>query len=143
MIAPLFVRKLVAPIEVKLVLSAVSEEARTLRESTGISGPALAVNNLASEVTNNVLQWSKDIKVDVHNGKPPRVIALYLIADVARDHLASGRFHIHRGKLTMQGQSLRATVHHCYNELARMNEMTPEEAITARKATDNDIQTGG
>jgi hypothetical protein len=103
----LVLRKLISPVEVKLVLSAFSEEMRRLEKGPQASlGSSLGADLVASQVREDVFRWADQIKRDVHEGKPPRVVALYLTMNVARDYLASGRFHVYRGRLSMGGKVL-------------------------------------
>jgi hypothetical protein len=90
MALPLFVRKLIAPAEVKLVLSALSEEARHFNNG-------LATDIVVPRATKDILGYSKPIGKDIQNGRPPRVIALFLMMQVARNSLASGEFAIWAG----------------------------------------------
>ena len=77
MALPLFVRKLTAPVEVKLVLSALSEEVRHLNSGSDrrSRGSAIATGIVTPKVIRDILDWSKEIKADIQKGKPPRVIA--------------------------------------------------------------------
>jgi hypothetical protein len=97
MALPLFIRKLIAPVEVKLVLSALSEETLLIIDDPKRElGGRIATDIATPKVVSDVLDWSKNIEKDIQNDKPPRVLALYLMMNVARDYLASGRFHIYR-----------------------------------------------
>ena len=125
MALPLFVRKLTAPVEVKLVLSALSEEV----------GVAPGANIVAPKATENVLGWSEQIRKEVQNGRSPRVLALYQMMNVVRDCLASGKFHIWRGKLSMQGQALKGMNAYCLDELVKLGQMTEETKTAALNAT--------
>jgi len=137
MALPLFVRKLTAPVEVKLVLSALSEEVRHLNSGSDRRslGSAIATGIITPKVVRDILDWSKEIKADIQKGKPPRVIALYLMMNVVRDHLASGKFHIWRGKLSMQGQALKGMNAYCLDELVKLGQMTEETKTAALNAT--------
>jgi hypothetical protein len=94
---PAFVSRLVAPVEVKLVLSALDQEARCLNDGAGASlGTSLGIDIITPRVRENILRWRNQIQKDVQNGKAPRAIALWLMMDVTRDYLASrldGRVH--------------------------------------------------
>ena len=98
---PLFVRKLIAPVEVKRVLSAFSEEQRHLTDAA--FSPSLGIDVITQRVIEDILRWSDEIRKDVYSGKTPRAVALWLMANVTRDYLASGAFHVYRGYLSMQG----------------------------------------
>jgi hypothetical protein len=137
---PLFIRKLMAPVEVRLVLSALSEEARRIKEdpNSALAG-GIATNIVTPKVVDDILGWAKNIKRDIHNGKPPRVIALFLMMNVARDNLALGMFHISRGRLSMPGGALKWMNAYCLDELTKLGEMTAEEKVAALKATNEDI----
>jgi hypothetical protein len=63
--------------------------------------------------------------------------------NVARDYLASGSFHINRGRLSMQGGGLKAVNAYCLDELAKLGQMTAEDKIAALKATNEDIKAMG
>jgi hypothetical protein len=146
MALPLFVRKLMAPVEVKLVLSALSEETERL----GMDG-RIAASIVTPKVVDNILAWTKEIKEDVHNnGKPPRAVVLYLMMDVTRDYLASGEFAIYAGfacrgmdTLSIQGRSLYGLNFYCLNELVKLGQMTEETKAAALKATTADINAFG
>ncbi len=137
---PRFIRKLMAPVEVKLVLSALSEEARRLKDDRkrALAG-GLAIDIVTPKVIDDILRWAKQISGEIRNGKPPRVIALYLTMNVVRDNLASGMFHIYRGRLSMQGDALKWMNGYCLDELTKLGQMTAEEKIAAVKATKEDI----
>lgn len=135
---PLFVRTLIAPVEVKSVLSALGEEARLLSDGQTL-GPALAIEIVTPRVVENVLSWCNEIRRDVRSGKTPRATALWLMMNVARDYLASGMFHIYRGRLSMQGAALKSINMYCLDELTKLGLMTAEERNSALKATNEDI----
>ena len=141
-VLPLFVRKFLAPMEVKRVLSALSEESHHLSGGPAL-GPSLGINVITPRVVEDVLRWRNDIRKDVHNGKTPRGIALWLMMNVARDYLASGTFHVHRGRLSMQGSALKSINMYCLDELTKLGLMTAEERNAALKATDGDIREVG
>ena len=68
---PLFVRKLMAPVEVKLVLSALSEETRQLNDGPDQSlGKSIATDIITPKVVDDILGWTKQIKGDILNGNP-------------------------------------------------------------------------
>jgi hypothetical protein len=77
----------------RLVLSALSKETRRIKgtSSVGLAG-WIATDIVTPKPTEDVLGWSKQIKNDIHNGRQPRVIVLYLIMNVTRNYLASGKF---------------------------------------------------
>ena len=140
MALPLFIRKLMAPVEVKLVLSALSEEARQLKDHPKRAlAEGIATDIVTPKVVADVLAWAKSISGDIRDGKPPRVIALYLMMNVARDELASGIFHIYRGRLSMQGDALKWMNAYCLEELTKLGQMTAEEKTEALIATNEDI----
>jgi hypothetical protein len=139
---PLFVRKLIAPVEVKSVLTALGEEVRFLRDVRGL-GPGLGIGLITPRVVENILSRRNEIRKDVGSGKTPRAIVLWLMMNVARDYLASGRFHIYRGHLSMQGTALQSVNMHCLNELTKLGLMTAEEKSAALKVTKEDIRAVG
>jgi hypothetical protein len=106
-------------------------------------GGRIATDIVTPKVVRDVLDWSKSIEKDIQNGKPPRVLTLYLMMNVARDYLASGRFHIYRGALSMQGQALKGINAYCLSELAKLGQMTTEERRAALQATNEDIAAMG
>jgi hypothetical protein len=141
MALPLFVRKLMAPVEVKLVLSALSEETRQLNDGPDQSlGKSIASDIITPKVVDDILGGAKQIKGDILNGKPPRAIALWLMANVTRDYLASGTFHIYRGRLSMQEQALKGMAFYCFDELTKIGQMTVEEKTAALNATNEEIR---
>jgi hypothetical protein len=144
MALPLFARKLMAPVEVKLVLSALSEEARHLKNGPNQNlGKLMAIEIITPKVVDDILGWAKQIKGDIHNGKSPRAIALWLMANVTRDYLSSGMFHIYRGKLSMQGLALNGMAAYCFDELTKIGQMTAEEKGAAHTALNADIRKVG
>lgn len=126
------------------MLSALSKEALLiLIDPKRELGGRIATDIVMPKVVRDVIDWSKNIERDISNGKPPRVLALYLMMNVVRDYLASGRFHIVRGRLSMQGAALKGLNVYCLNELAKLGAMTPEEVRTATRATNEDIAAVG
>lgn len=98
MALPLFVLKLTAPVEVKLVLSALSEEAwRINNDPRRGSDASMGADIVAPKVTEDILGWSKQIREDIQNGRSPRTMVLYLMMNVAQNYLASGKFSIWAG----------------------------------------------
>jgi hypothetical protein len=141
---PFVVRKLFSPVEVKLVLSAFSEESRRLKENPeNLLGASLGANLVAPRAREDILRCERQIKRDIHEGKSPRIMVLYLAMNVARDYLASGNFHVYRGRLSMGGQGLRALNHYCCVELEKLGQMTPDEKVEILKATAEDIRAVG
>jgi hypothetical protein len=146
MALPLFIRKLMAPVEVKLVLSAFSEEVRQLKDDPkrALAG-GIATDIVTPKVVDNIFGFAKQISRDIHNGRPPRVIALFLMMNVVRNYLASGGSAIWAGiyrgmnSLSMQGRALYGLNAYCLDELTKLGEMTPEEKIAALRATNEDI----
>jgi hypothetical protein len=65
------------------------------------------------------------------------------MANVTCDYLASGKYHIYRGTLSMQGQALKEIAAYCYDELTKIGQMTAEDRIAALKATNEDIREVG
>jgi len=103
-------------------------------------GKSIASDIITPKVVDDILGWAKQIKGDVLNGKPPRAIALWLMANVTRDYLASGTFHIYRGRLSMQEQALKGMAFYCFDELTKIGQMTVEEKTAALKATNEEIR---
>jgi hypothetical protein len=138
MALPLFVRKFMAPVEVKLVLSALAEEKQRINDSPEWrQNPWIGAGaeTVTSKLVEYLLRWAKPVKEEIHEGVPPRIIVLYQMMNVARGDLASGRFHIYRGKLSMRGDGLRAINSYCLNELTKLGKFTEEERRAAEKAT--------
>jgi hypothetical protein len=143
MALPLFIRKLIAPVEVRLVLSAFSKEVRKLEDapSRGLAG-GIATGIVTPKVVDDILGYAKQISRDIHNGRPPRVLASFFMMNVARNYLASGGFAIWAGiyrgtnSLSMQGHALYGLNAYCLDELG---EMTAEDKIASLKATNEDI----
>jgi hypothetical protein len=106
-------------------------------------GSSLGADLVASQVREDVFRWADQIKRDVHEGKPPRVVALYLTMNVARDYLASGRFHVYRGRLSMGGQGLNVVNRYCCEELEKPGQITPDEKAAILKATAEDVRAVG
>ena len=98
---------------------------------------------VAPQVREDVFRWVDQIKRDIHKGKPPRVVALYLTMNVARDYLASGKFHVYRGRLSMPGQGLDVVNRYCCEELEKLGQITPDEKAAILKATTEDIRAVG
>jgi hypothetical protein len=136
----MWLRKLLPPAEVKLVLSAFSEIVRELEK-----GPhaCLGADSVAQQVRDDIFRWADQIKRDVHEGKPPRVVALFLTMNVARDYLASGRFHVFPGRLSMSGAGVRSVNSYCCDELERLHQITPDEKAEILKVTREDIRAVG
>ncbi len=129
-----------APVEVKLVLSAVSRETLLIIDDPKRElGGRIATDIVTPKVVRDILDWSKNVERVIHNGKPPRVLALFLMMNVARDYLGSGRFHIYRGTLSMQGHALKGMNAYCLGELAKLGHFTDEERRAALRATNEDI----
>jgi hypothetical protein len=141
---PLVLRKLIAPVEVKLLLSAFSEETRRIRKNPQhLLGAGLGADLVAPQVREDVFRGVDQAKREVHEGKPPRVIALYVTMNVARDYLASGRFHVYRGALSMSGEGLEALNRYCCDELEKLGQMTPDQKAEILEATTDDIRAAG
>ena len=140
---PLFVRKLMVPVEVKLVLSALGEEAQHLKDGSGALGASLGIDIITPRVVEDILRCRNEIRRDIYNGKMPRVVALWLMANVARDYATSGRFHVYRGRLSMQGSALRSVIVYCFDELTKVGQMSAEDKSAAIKATNEDIREMG
>jgi hypothetical protein len=145
MALPLFVRKFMAPVEVKLVLSALAEETRHLNDGPDQNlWKMMATGIIMPRVVDDILGWAKQIKDDIsNNSKPPRAIALWLMANVTRNYLASGHYHIYRGMLSMQGQALRGMAFYCFGELTKIGQMTEEEKTAALKTIAEEIREVG
>lgn len=124
------------------MLSALSMEAQLFRDDRKLGG-GIATDIVMPKVVSDVLTWSKSIEKDIQDGKPPRVLALFLTMNVVRDYLASGRFHIYRGRLSMQGAALKGMNAYCLNELTKLGQMTTEEQRAALQATNSDIAAVG
>jgi hypothetical protein len=140
----LVLRKLISPVEVKLVLSAFSEEMRRLEKGSQASlGSSQRAELVAPQVREDIFRWVDQIRRDIHEGKPPRVVALYLTMNVARDFLASGRFHVYRERLSMPGQGLDVVNRCCCDELEKLDQITPDEKAAILKATADDIRAAG
>jgi hypothetical protein len=60
--------------------------------------------------------------------------------DVARDYLASGGYHVYRGRLSMGGEGLRVVNRYCCEELEKLGRITPDEKTAILKATAEDIR---
>ena len=141
---PLVLRKLVSPVEVRLILSAFSEETRRLSKSPQhLVGASLGADLVARQVREDVFRGVDQAKREIHEGKPPRVVALYVTMNVARDYLASGRFHVHRGLLSMSGEGLEALNLYCCEELEKLGQITPVQKAKILEATTEDIQAVG
>ena len=150
MALPLFIRKLMAPVEVKLVLSALSEEVRRIKNDSSALGASLGASVAAPKASEDILRWSKEvITKDIQNGKSPRVLALYAMTNVARNSLASGEFAIWAGvyrgmnSLSMKGQAIYALNAYCLDELTKLGQFTQEEKAAALKATEEEVRDMG
>jgi hypothetical protein len=84
---------------VNLALSALSDELRRIDDAPDkqVFGPSLVARFIEPTIIDLMFGWSKEIRTDIQNGKPPRTIALWPTLRVARDYVGSGRFHIYRG----------------------------------------------
>jgi hypothetical protein len=141
---PLALRKLISPVEVKLVLSAFNEETRRLKESSQhLLGASLGADLVAPRAREDIFRCRDQVRRDVHEGKPPRILVLYLMMNVARDYLASGTFHVYRGTLSMSGEGLDALNRYCCKELEILGQMTLDEEAEILRATAEDIRDVG
>jgi PII-like signaling protein len=61
----------------------------------------------------------KVVHVVQRENTPPRHLVWRLIANVARQHLASGVHHVYRGILGFSGEALQQVHEHALNELER------------------------
>ncbi|MGJ5043121.1 hypothetical protein [Bradyrhizobium sp. HKCCYLRH1062] len=133
-----------APVEVKLVLSALARECHLISSDPKRElGGRIALDIIMPKVERDVLGWSKNIGREVNDGKPPRVLALFMMMNVVRDYLASGRFHVVRGRLSMQGSALKGLNAYCLTELAKLGAMTADDVRAASKATNEEIAVVG
>ena len=147
MALPSFIRKLIAPVEAKLVLSALSDEMEGIEH--GLDNKLrgwIAINIIKPRVVNDILGLENQIKGEIDKGRPPRVIALYLMMNVTRNYMASGEFAnwagIHRGTLSLakQGKALYGLNAYCLDELTKLGEMTIEQKAAALEATKEEIR---
>jgi hypothetical protein len=152
MALPLFIRRLIAPVEVKLVLSALSEEVKRIDNAaitTTTIHPSIATNIITSRAVDDILRYANQIKGDIQNGRSPRILALFFMMKVARDYLASGKFAIWAGiyrgmnSLSMQGQAIYGLNAYCLDELTKLGEFTQEQKAAALKATKEEIRIMG
>jgi hypothetical protein len=81
-----------------------------------------------------------DAKRDQHvellrSGKvTPRIVALILSRNIAGHLALSGQFHVYRGALGIEGESLRDIYLHAVNELERMGYVDAAQSAADRKA---------
>ncbi len=142
---PLFLRKLIAPAEVKQVLAALDQEKRRIdtMDMSGPFGPSLGLDVVKPRVVENILKWSDNIKKDVGNGKPPPAIALWLTMNVARDDLYLGTHHLFPGYLSMPGLGVHALNDYCCQELEKLGQITADEKKAMIEATRKEVRGAG
>jgi hypothetical protein len=73
----------------------------------------------------------------------PRVVCLEMIANLARDDLASGRNHVYRGVLSMAGENKKALYNVAMVELVKGGLGTPETLRERTKELDQEIREMG
>lgn len=73
----------------------------------------------------------------------PHVIALYAIAANCFEMLSTGRFHIHRGAIDLQGNSAKEIFKIATEELVRQKYFTAKEAKEQLENLDKFIKDAG
>ncbi len=145
---PLFLRKLTAPVEVKLVLAALDEEKRQIVDSIpmdvlGPVGSSLGFYVVKRRVAERIFKSYDDITKLIAEGKPPRAVALWGMMSVARDNLYIGTYHLGRGRLSMPGLGVHALSNYCCHELEKLGQITPEEGAAMIQATSEEVRAVG
>jgi hypothetical protein len=140
---PSFLRRLTAPVEVKLVLDALDEEQRRMKSVDAPLGPSFGFDIVKLRVVENIFKWSDSIKKDIAGGKPPNVVALWLTMNVARDDLHMGTHHLFQGRLSMPGNGVHALSNYCCEELEKLGQITADEKAAMIRATRDEIRGAG
>ena len=73
----------------------------------------------------------------------PRVVCLEVIANLARDDLASGQNHVYRGVLSMAGENKKALYRVAMEELVKAGLGTPDTLRERTKELDREIKETG
>jgi hypothetical protein len=73
----------------------------------------------------------------------PRVVCLEMIANIARDDLASGQNHVYRGMLSMAGENKKALYRIAMEELVKFGLGTPETLRERTKELEQEIKEMG
>jgi hypothetical protein len=73
----------------------------------------------------------------------PRVLCLKIIANMAYDDLASGRYHVYRGVLSMAGENKKALYRVAMEELVKAGLGTPETLRERTKELEREIKEMG
>lgn len=126
---PTILQRLFPIPEVRIVLSAYRDEVRRIgKEDDGsILNSVAGVEMLNEEIVNSIYAGKDAVKQKIANGKAPRVLVLLVISNIAYRNIASGKYHIYRGLLSMQGTCLRVLWHYAMNELGKVGEISAED----------------
>lgn len=130
---PTILQRLFPIPEVKIVLSAYRDEVRRIgnEDNGGLFNSVAGVEMLNEEIVNSIYAGKGAIKQKIANGKVPRILVLLVISNVAYLNIASGKYHTYRGRLSMQGTSLRDLWHYTMSELEKVGEISAEDKKVA------------
>ena len=128
-------QRLFTPREVKAVLLALDVEERKLRDAIDqpLLGPYAGFKLIRSELRGMISSNPAAVVQKVREGVAPRTLAYLAIANHTAQILRSGRYHIHRGTLSMPGQSLFSLWSVATGELETAGMDSPEEAAEGRR----------
>ncbi|MFJ2365832.1 hypothetical protein ACIPIN_19355 [Pseudomonas sp. NPDC087697] len=123
------------PMEVKAVLMALAIEERKLREAENkpLFGPHSGFNLINSEIRRLIMSESGVLVLKIREGVAPRTLAYLAIANYTARELLTGRYHIHRGILSMPGQSLFSLWAAATAELETAGMHSSEETIEGKR----------
>jgi hypothetical protein len=126
---PTILQRLFPIPEVRIVLSAYRDEVRRIgnEDKGGVFNSVAGVEMLNEEIVNSIYACKDVAKQKIANGKAPRVLVLLVISNIAYRDIASGKHHVYRGRLSMQGRCLTALWHYTMNELEKAGEISAED----------------
>lgn len=130
------------PMEVKAVLMALAIEERKHRdaEDKPLFGPHAGFNLINSDIRRLIMSEPDVVVTKVREGIAPRTLAYLAIANHTAQKLLSGRYHVHRGILSMPGTSLFSLWSEATAELEAAGIHSPEEAIEGKRSFHQQIK---
>ena len=99
----------------------------------------IGIDTLHEQCKTAILEATSAYEDGVRSGKPPRVIVLFLILNLASGLLESGVFHVYRGLLGMEGMDIQKAWEHCGQELMSKGFIAADELDEARDDLENSI----
>jgi hypothetical protein len=134
------IQKIFKPDEVQLLLKTLDVEIAKIENLSNLE-LSMALDLIKGELRQTIISNSATIEKKIsQNDISSLALAYTSIKNLAGAYLQSGRYHVYRGVLSMQGQALKSLFAYSSNKLIDLRTLTGEQVAEQLRMLDDDIR---